>query len=312
MTFKKRLIILLSMIAVLALTYTVSIIVSAGLGETSSYAWLDSRSASRANKITVNAEGNEFELVKRSNQWFVLHDGLEFPARQMRVEDFLTIFTTKSSWPVRSSGTSSHERFGIGQGAGNVAIYSDNNKLLDLLVGYDDVFRNETYFRKAHLNEVRSGSITIKTYITNAVNNWYNLRLISETESGNMDIDVIQKLTVNMPHETQVFARRNRGWEISGINVENPSRNSIEGYIRGILNMEGDSFEDSVSRTDPIFDQINMVLEFGNGRIVTIRYSEPDENGRCFAHVSGKEYIYSIPAWSANRLYRTASSFEMQ
>ena len=309
--YKKRLIILLSLIAVLALLYTGSLIYYSDMGRQSSFAWIDSRAAERINRIVVSTEWEEFELARNDNRWLIIHNGNEFPARQVRVEDFMNILTQRAAWSVRSTSASTHERFGLAGSASRITVYGGNQTLLDLLLGGDDSIGNEIYFRKYGQNEVRSGDGSIKAYLSN-LTGWYNLRLIPDSEGGNIDAGSVQRLTVVNGEETQVFQRRNRGWIISGMEVANPSHNSIENYIRTLINAEGDRFSDNVSFSD--LNAGRIILEFGNGRIVTIRLGEPDETGRRDAHVSGSgmdNYIYSIPSWGANRLFRDAESFEM-
>jgi len=316
MTYKNRLIFLGALIGVLAVTYTLSVVFSSGFGSSASasHVWLESRSAERATRIVFTTEEmGQYELVRRTNQWFVSHNGLEFPARAVRIEDFLSALTTRSAWPIRSSSDSTHARFGVDEGsASRITIYGEYSVLLDLLLGNDDIFRNETYYRKYGQNEVRSGDSSLKMYLVTPVNSWYNLRLIPETEGGNFDINSVQRLSISTDEENQTFSRRNRAWEISGLEVINPSQNNIENYIRSIMNIEGDNFIDYIHRDDPIFNYCRIAIELGNGRIITIRLSEADETGRVFAQVGGREYVYSIPAWSASRIFRTASSFEMQ
>jgi hypothetical protein len=312
MTYKNRLIFLGTLISVLAVAYIASVIFTSDTGSRSSlYVWLDSKSAEKIIRIVIKNEEDEFELKKKNNQWFVSHNTLEFPARALRVEDFLKILTTRSAWAVRSTSASTHERFGLEQSASRVTIYGET-VLLDFLVGNEDVFKNEIYLRRAGQNEVRSGDSAVKSYISSSVTSWYNLRLISETENKSVDISSVQRLSVYTPQETQVFSRKNRKWEISGISVENPDQNVVDTYIRQVISAEGDNFEDSIHSNDPMFDRISMSLELGNGRIITIRFSDADETGRRFANVSGKDYVYMIPAWSAGRLFRNASSFETQ
>jgi hypothetical protein len=312
MTYKNRLIFLGTLIAALIIAYIASIIFTSDIGaKSSSYVWLDSKSVDKIIRIVIKDEENEFELKKKNNQWFVSHNSLEFPARQLRVEDFLKILTTRSAWHLRSTSASTHERFGLEHSVSRVTIYGET-VLLDFLAGYEDVFKNEIYLRKAGQNEVRSGDNTIKSYISSPVTSWYNLRLIPETENGSIDISGVQRLSVYTPQETQIFSRRGKKWEISGISVGNPNQNVIDTYISQILTIEGDNFEDSIYSDDPMFDKTSMALELGNGRIITIRFSDADESGRRFAHVNGSEYIYLIPTWSAGRLFRNASGFEMQ
>jgi hypothetical protein len=312
MTYKNRLIYLGTLIGVLIVTYITSLIFTSDIGsKSSSYAWLDSKSTEKVIRIAIKNSENEFELRKKNNQWFVSHNALEYPAKSLRVEDFFKILTTRSAWAVRSTSASNHERFGLEQSSDRVTIYAEA-VLLDLIVGNEDIFKNEIYLRKAGQNEVRAGDNVIKSYISDEVASWYNLRLIPESENGSVDLSSVQRLTVYTPQETQVFSRKNRKWEISGVNVEKPDQNAIDTYIRQIITTEGDNFENSVNGDDPMFDKINMSLELGNGRIITIRFSDADETERRLAHVSGKDYVYFIPAWSAGRLFRSASSFETQ
>jgi len=312
MAYKKRLYILLSMIAVMVLLLTGSFVFSSDFGSgQQSFVWIDSKTAERVNRIVLNVYGGETELSKRNNMWFVLHNDNSYPARNARVLDFLGILSARSAWPVRSSSASTHERFGLDDHASRITIYGDNAVLLDLLLGNDDVLRNETYFRKYGQNEVRSGDSAIKTYLNSPVSSWYNLRLVPDSESGQFDISSVQRLSVYTPSGTQVFTRRSRGWEITGMEISNPDIPAIENYIRAIVNTEGDGFDESVFHNDPLFDDSRIVLEIGTGRVITIRLGEADDTGRRLAHVSGSNYIYSIPAWAANRLFREADNFEM-
>jgi hypothetical protein len=311
MTYKKRIIFLLSMITVLVIIYALSIIFSYDMGNTrsASYIWLDSRTARNITAISFNTGWEEFELNKRNNQWFISHNAYEYPARQLRIDDFLNILTTRAAWPVRSSNVTAHERFGLDETASRIRIFQDSAVLLDLLIGNEDEVKREVFLRKAGQNEVRSGDNSIVAFLTNPVVSWYNLRLIPESEGGN--IDNVQRLSVFTGDDIQIFTRRNRRWEVTGLEITNQDNNSIDNYIRTILNTEGTDFIDHYSSGDPVFNHSRLVLEFGNGRTITIRLTESDEEGYRLANIEGREYIYTIPPWSANRLFRDADSFEM-
>jgi len=312
MTYKNRLIFLLSLIAALVLLYAGSVVFNPDTGDASSrFVWLDSKVSARAGRIVINRGGEEITLVKENNKWFVLNNGISYPARQMRVEDFFSIFTKRASWPVRSSSASSHARFGLEeQNASKITIYGENTALLSLLIGGDDVTGNEAYFRKTGENEVRSGDNSIRTYLNSPVTSWFNLRLVPESEGGQIGVDSVQRLSVVNNAQTQMFSRRGRAWTVSGIDVANPDKSAIDNYVRTILNTEGDNFDDTISADSPLLENSRITLEFGNGRVLTIRLSETDESGRCFAHVSGSDFIYSIPSWAAGRLFVNAESLE--
>ncbi|MDR2541983.1 MAG: DUF4340 domain-containing protein [Treponema sp.] len=321
--YKKKLIFLLSLIAVLALLYAGSMISNSGFfSKRDSFAWMDSNAAERAGRIIISTSYDGFELVKQNNVWFVLYNQDLLPARQVRVQDFFTVLTTRSEWPVRSSNAYTHERFGLDDRASRIIVYAGGPalaaaSLLDLLIGNNDFSSGDTYFRRFDQNEVHSGDSSINLYLS-SVNSWFNLRLFPDGEINQIDVDSVQRLSVRTPYESQVFSRSGRGWIISGIDVETPSVNAIESYIRTILTTEGDGFiqpEFNQTITPDDFNHYSISMEFGNAAIVTIRLTEADETDRRFARVSGSgslygDHIYSIPAWPASRLFRDAESFE--
>ena len=311
MTYKKKLIILLSLIGVMALTYALSVIFSydRSNSRSSSYVWLDPKSAEKVNRISIDNMFEKYELVKKENKWFVNYNGYEFPARSLRIEDFLSFFTTRAQWPVRSTSASAHERFGLDDNSARVTIYGEYSVILDVLLGYYDNIGKDIYFRKVGQNEVRSGSSAIYSYISGALTGWYNLRLFPGSIDGSIDSGSVQRVTVYNEDETQIFTRRGREWDISGAAVENTDTGAVESYVNFILNAEGEDFTgaDLISAFDPDYSRI--VLEFGSGSVTTIRISEPDEADKRYAQVSGSSLIYVIPLWVTARLFRDAGSF---
>ena len=314
MTYKNHLICVLSIIGVLTLLYIGSYIFNYDMNSTrsSSYVWLDSKAAEKAARIVVSIEEETpIDFIKKNDKWFSVTDGNEYPVRESRIEDFLKFLTTRSPWPVRSNNASSHENFGIGDDSPRITIYGEFGVILDVIVGYDDLTGQETYISKVGQSEVRSGDSRIKSFFTSHLTTWYSLRLIPETESGNLDAGKVQRLTVYNDGETHVFTRRNRGWDIQGITVVNPDMQAVETYIGNVLNMEGEDFIDPVTAAGYSYEHSRFTLELGDGRIITIRISEPDEQNKRYAQVSGSNYTYVIPLWVTVRVFRNAESFEL-
>jgi hypothetical protein len=320
MEYKKRLTVLLSIIGVLAAAYISTVVFTPELSgsRSSSYVWLDSKLAARTVRIMINTPGTEVELVKKNNQWFVLNNDKEYPARAMRVEDFIGIFTTRSAWTVRSTSASSHERLGLDSSASRVTLYGENTTLLDLLLGNEDVTGSEINVRRYGQNEVRSGNNLISSYAGGEANSWYNLRLIPETEDGKIALDSVQRISVYSGGSAQVFSRKNRQWTVSGIDAAKLDQGAIDGYIKAVLNAEGEDFSGGIASTDPMFDYSRITLELGNGSIRTIRLSEANDSGQRYANVIGSagdansDYVYVIASWAAQRLFRNFSDFEKQ
>jgi len=303
MTYKRKLIILLSIIAALTLIYTAGLVFDPErtAARTGFFVWMDSRLVTGVNRIVLSSQGESRELLKRNNEWFVMHNGNEYPARQARVEDFLTLFTRRTYNPVRYSNAASHKSLGLDtETASRVTVYGENSTLLDLLIGARDNTGDEIYLRRAGQNEVRSGEYLINVYVTGDAGSWYNVKLFPESEDGRLTVDNVQRLSVYTEGEPLIFSRGNLQWNVSG--VSDVDQSYVETYIFMILTAEGDDFSE-VSADEPELNHSRIVLELGNGSIRTIRLSEADETGRRLAHVSGSRYVYSLPAWSAQRLF---------
>ncbi|GHV94055.1 hypothetical protein AGMMS50293_03750 [Spirochaetia bacterium] len=317
MTYKKQLTILLSIIGALCLIYILSMVFDPERvgSRSAAYTWLDSKLINQIDRISISSARETNLLVRKNNEWFVAHNGKEYPARQLRVDDFIGIFTKRAPYPLRSSSPSSHERLGLAEEtAARITISGGAGlPLLDILVGLTDTTGRDVYLRRQGQNEVRSGENKFNAYISGARSSWYNLRLFPESEDAKLDVDGVQRLTVHTAGaEPQVFTRWNREWTFSGLSITDPDMGKVDAYIRGILNTEGDDFDETVSPADPMFDHSRLTLELGNGSVRTLRLSAPGEDNRRYALVSGSDYVYSLAGWAAERLFKTAADFEKQ
>jgi hypothetical protein len=140
MSYRNKVIVLLAIIAALALVYTASLVFDPEMtgSRSSSYTWLDSRLAPRVGRIVISAGQESYELARKSGQWFVSHNGREYPARQLRVDDIVGIFTERASWPVRYTNAASHERLGLNASASRLVFHGENTVLLDIVIGSHD------------------------------------------------------------------------------------------------------------------------------------------------------------------------------
>jgi hypothetical protein len=278
------------------------------------FTWLDSRLNDKIDKISIfrpDAEsGENAELRRKNNEWFVAHNGMEYPAKRLRVEDFLGLLNRRASYPVRTSSASAHERLGLTENfASRITVSGGAGQpLLDLLIGITDNTGREVYLRKAAENEVRSGENKFGAYISGSPAAWYNLRLLGEKQNNKFDLKNVQRMTSASGGVTSVFNRWNREWSVSGITVASPDMAKIEAYITSVLDTEGDRFDGLAG--DAAFDDSAITLEFGDGSVKTIRLGPAAEDGRRAAVVAGSPYVYSIAPWAASRLFKTASDFE--
>jgi len=313
MTYKNKIITLSGVIAALAIVYVLSIIFDPQARDARSdlYSWLEPGQNNRISGITITREDETVNISQNGGKWFVVRNGKNFPARRVRVEDFLSALSKKAPYPVRSSNASSHERLSLTpENAVQITVSAGAGPpLLALLIGQTDITGQNVYLRKQGQNEVRSGEDKFSVYTDSMLNSWFNLRLFPENEDGKLDAKDIQRLIVYPPEDgggpgapSRIFTRNGKEWTFN-FTVANPDFSKVDSYIRDILIVSGDDFIDDVSPSDPMFNDCRVIMELGNGSTKTLRLGPANENGGRYASVSGSDYVYSLPAWAVRRIF---------
>jgi len=315
MTYKNKSIALSSVIAALAVVYILTLIFDPQRRDSRSsvYSWLEPGQNNRISGITITRNGETISLSHNNGKWFVARDGKDYPARKVRVDDFIAALAKKDSYPVRSSSDSSHDRLSLTPDkATQVIVFAGPGlPLLNLLIGQPDITGQYVYLRKQGENEVRSGEDRFSTYTESVLGSWYNLRLFPENEEGRLSDSDVQRLIV-YPNENEspmIFTRSNREWTFS-FKISNPDFSKVDSYIRDILGVAGEDFIDGINPSDSLFDSARIVLEFGSGASKTLRFAPADENDKRYAVVTGSDYVYSIPGWMVRRLFPGPENFE--
>ncbi|MDR2634289.1 MAG: DUF4340 domain-containing protein [Treponema sp.] len=330
MVYKKKVLVLASLVGALALLYAGTWIFEPERvnSRNAAFQWLDPKRLDEVDQIELSDPSKEpLKLIRKERVWFVSRDDGEYPAKQGRIEDFLRALSTKGSYPVRGRESASHERLGLTEEAasrillrGGAAAYP----LLDLLVGSRDPTGREINVRKQGQAEVRSGNDTLSGYLSGSNTAWYDLRLFPDAESAGLGLDSVQRLTVYPPAPSPEEApesgagdgpfslSRSQGtWIIEGATVQELDTQRVESYIRSIVDAEGEDFipaPEDLQEED--FSQGRITLELGNGQTLSIRIGPASAANQRGALVSTRPFVYALAEWTVNRLFRRASYFE--
>lgn len=329
MTYKKKLIVLSGVIAALALAYILSIFFDPRnvSSRTDAYSWLDPAQIPLISGITITNPGEEpIELANISGKWFVIQNRKNYPARHLRVEDFIASLSKKAPFPLRSSSASSHEKLSLVESNASRVVVSGGAglPLLDLLIGSPDVTGRNVHMRKQGENEVRSGEDKFSAYIRSVPSSWYNLRLFPESEDGKIDVANIMQVAAYFPREEdagdsigasvpKVISRKNKTWAFN-FELNQPDMRMVDSYVRDVLNAAGSGFSED-ALPESMFGHARISLEIGNDskdRIRTINFTPPNENDQCYAKVTGSDWIYIIPAWTMSRFFPDFGTFGAQ
>ena len=330
-SYKKKLYTLSCLAGLLALVYGAAFIFdSQRLSSRSAvFAWLDAKILPQTDQIELSGPGGEVNLSQRNNAWSVTRDGNEFPAKEERVEDLLKLLSRREPYPVRASSPAAHEKLGLKEGAASRITLRGGPSpqggtrppLLDLLVGNTDFTGAEVYLRKNGQDEVRSGTVSIDSYLKSSPTSWLNLRLFAasagETRQGTIipGNDTVQRISVTLPAEEEsaplgtnwTLSRSPEGWIMeSGGEIES---SQVESWLSSLINAEGEDYNSQLQAADADFNQGRINLELGDGSQRNIRVGPKDEQNRRNAVVSVSSLVYILSSWTLERLFRDAAYF---
>lgn len=330
MKYKTKLAVLLPLIAVCVLVLIADTFFDPQNmnARTSLYTWLDRTWINQADQIVIKGTGlasDSVMLIRKSDRWFVLADGVEYPTKQEQVTDLFNLLSVRASYPVRSTSQSSHERLGVTeQAASRIIVYGGVSQipLLDLLIGSGNSTGNEIYLRKNGSNEVRSGADYFTHFSDAKRNAWFDLRLFLFNNDKTLTNEMVQRVSIyknsagqNVSYTLSRYAEANgTSWIIDSPSNTIIDNTKAESFVRTLLTSEAADFAGShlltntrLTNWDFSFGKVELLLE--DLSVVSIMFGPELENNQHPAIISGKPFVHLIPQWTVERILRDAEYF---
>ena len=316
MPYKKKLLLLGSTAALLALVYILTLLLDPARANARNerFTWLPSGSRDMADRIEITKDGDKLELVLRNGAWFAIIDSMEIPVKQGRVDDLFRLLSTRGIFPLRGSNAASHAELGLDGSARLVIRGGAGLPLLDLLAGKDDPSGREVFLRKNGENEFRSGDRLIGTYITGEKTSWFDMNLFDETS-----ITQVQRMLVRyfdyygtgdeiseLPYSDFTITRSGEDWIMDGA----LNKDTVESWIWTILEAQGENILPPRDEFDGSFAiAASIRIELGDGSALELEVEQPGEDGKSCITVGGKPYRFVFSRWITARLLRSRESF---
>jgi hypothetical protein len=295
MTFKKKVIILCGLSAVLLVSYILTFVLSSTERAARGAQWapLTKEDVANADSIEIKTdwqeepqgdalvEGNNLPegnllFVKVENNWFIQLEGKNYPARSSRIDDMFDALTKKAPYIVHSNSESSYAKFQVADDAKKViTIKRGDLSLLKLYIGSGEASWNSIYVRKGGESAVRSGKDIFSAYTTGGSNAWCDTRLFPEHDALGLSVDAVQRIRVVPPAssiaattaegESPIKAsspygivRDGKAWKFDGaVSGEELNGSAVDEAVRFMLDSSGESFVTDVSTNDASFAESN-------------------------------------------------------
>jgi hypothetical protein len=314
LTYKKKVLLLSSLVAVLASIYILSFVLDSESRGGATFAWLDPSLFVMADGVEISGPEGRTALKRRNGAWFVSGGSGEFPAKQERVDDLFDLLGRKANYPVRASSSEGIERLALTEdSASRITVRGGAGlPLLDLLIGNADALGREVYLRRAPWNQIYSAEDSFSYFINLKANSWYDLRLFpvaaelaGRPSPAELSVDSVQQVEVSFTDEAYVLRRSGRGWIIVGTENAALDANRVEAFLKRLLEAEADSFTANAPETI----EGRITVQFGNGSIRSLEAGPLTEGDNHNAMVSGSSYFYVLSERMYNNLFRASSYY---
>ena len=317
MPYKKKLFLLGSTAALLALVYALSLILDPARANARNerFTWLPAGFRDKTDRIEIFSNGEKIELVLKNGSWFALAESVEVPAKQGRIDDLFRLLGSRGAFPRRGSNAKSHAELGL-DGSSRLVIRGGSGlPLLDLVVGKDDPSGKEVFLRKNGENEFRSGDKLIGTYINGENTAWFDMKLFEETSVAQVqrmlvhffDYYGIGEELSEVPYGDYSIVRNGESWFMDGVELD---KDKTENWINAVLEAQG---ENVLPVNDELRSGFNnsaeIRIELGDGSALDLQIEKAGEDGRSGALAGGKPYITVLSQWTVIRLLRNREFF---
>ena len=327
MPYKKKLILLGSLAALLTVIFILTIVFDPARtnARNERFTWLPASARDEADRIEIFREGEKLEIVFKNGIWVVPFGSVDVPARQARVDDLFRLISTRGAFPRRGSNSRSHADLGLDGSTRLVIRGGGGLPLLDLLIGSDDSTGRAVFLCKSGEQEFRSGDKLISAYVNGELNSWLNLKLFDEKS-----VEHVQRVLVNfkdyygtgeeissVPYEDYIITRSGDNWLLSvGANGSQAEveKTRTESWIRTILEAQGENIiplqQESIEEISNAFSVVALLrVELGDGSLLELQAGEIVEDGKCLALANSKPYFFVFSQLTTLRLLRNKDFF---
>ena len=326
MTYKKKTVVLLIIIAILSAIYILSFVFDPENRRGSAFAWLDQSLFAMADGIEIYGPEGRAVLRRRNDTWFFQVEAsesqipsdyyspenlpVEFPVKQERVGDLFALLGRRDVYPVRASSSEGITRLGLTEeNASRIIVRGGAGlPLLDLLIGFPDALGREIYLRRAGWNQIYSVEDDFSFFTESKPASWYDLRLFPQIATDTVQQAEIRRPDIGAPGEepSAVMLRRSGGrWFIPGNENASVDAVRVETWLRVLLEAEGDDFGSYA----PEEIEGTITLWFGDGSTLMLQTGPADEQGNRSVTISGSSFVYVVSERKFNSLFRASSYF---
>jgi len=323
MDFKKKTIILVSILAVLVVTYTLGTIFSpASIRERRREQRLfPQASVEDASEIVINKSDSTITLKKDNEKWFLSIGGSLYPAIQGGTEDLVKTAVKQNQFRIVTKSKDKWDQFEVTEEKAERLTIKDSkgNNLVDILIGKQGLEESGNYLRLPKNNEVYFVDTPFTSYINRDIDYWSYLKFFDEKPDVNTveqlsckaDIAITKDTSVDSDYTLIAQAEQNKPiqWKVKGqdLSIKNEK---VTALLNTITSLTGNTFAVGATKDETGLDNPKAIISFtqNNGDTVSISVGKETGEERFFVHNSSNGIIYKVSAWKLKNIIKPLNS----
>lgn len=208
MKLNKTNVILWALVFVSALIFLFSIIFSGTRTSRkgTKTALLNNKYDSLISEISIKEKGNDLNLLKIKDIWFVEVENTRIPADSVKIEKFLRELKSLRTIYKISENNKKLNQFGLDSQNLCELSYKVENNITKLYFGNHDFSQNFRYFKTEKNLNIYEIDTRLDLYLNPSVQSWTEPYLVSKTICPAFSSENIMKVTINSPTKNKIYS----------------------------------------------------------------------------------------------------------
>lgn len=322
MTFRKRVISLSVVIAVLAAAYVLGLVFSPASVRKRELETplVEHLRAEEVAEIRLSTPDGSITLERRGDEWYVPVENNEYPASQGRIDALLDFVQSMKRSRLVTANPEAWEDFGVDATASQKILLLDQagNGLLELLVGRVDEGRGGTYVRLEGSNEVVLVNRMFDYYLNTAGRFWSYLRVFPAALEGGQINRISVKSPAGFPGQDSpaltytllLGDERQREWEVLGAGAAGELDNGkVDRLANALADLEGTDFAAvEPAEAGLASPAAEILVSTSDGQDFRLLIGDPAGEERYYAALEGGDYVYQVAAFRVENLFQPLSA----
>ena len=314
MRYKKKVIVLSSILAALLLIWAAGLLFSPDrvAARAESLRLLSGKASDVAAISLKSLSGASIELARSGSAWTLVDGSARLPVQVQRVASFIDELASVSRLHVVARSKDSWAGFQLDEAQAKRASFKDasGKMLADIMVGGTGPTGSEIYLRRVDSDVSYSAESGLLSYMGYGRSTWLDLRMLAGVKESDvqsmaircsLSLDGTGKPVLSLDYSLR---RDGKGWKAGAAQIDAEAATSL---VRSMTALQGEDYVVTIPVDAFAKVEAKISLELGNGQAKVIEIGSAAGDNRFYARINGDALAFTISSYSLRGVLKNLS-----